>query len=212
MTEKDENEQTAVDQETKEEPKKEASAESGTAQDDGLDAILKEFDERKAASSPQVAETKSEPTKPITDISSVDVTALATLEAQVKQLADQRQRDELEKLFDRMTDGVQADSVDAESFLNAMARRDPRLNEAYKNRKDNPKAWGKVETTLKQEFTKRFGKKVDKQATESRDAVAAAVRSASTAAPAQDLTDKDISKMSKEDFDALQRQYGVIPV
>lgn len=203
-------EQTAVAEDTKEAPKQEAPAESGAAQEDGLDELLKEFDERREAAS-QTTEKPAGTTEPKAS-EQIDVAALAALEKRLNDTEARESRRELERLFDRFTTGVQADSLDAEAFLNAKALRDPRINQAYLNRGNNPKAWDKVEGALRQEFQKRFGKAVDKQVTESRDAVASAVRSASTAAPQKDLTDKDILNMPQEEWLETQRKLGITPV
>jgi hypothetical protein len=48
--------------------------------------------------------------------------------------------------------------------------------------------------------------------TDSRDAVTAAVRSASTAAPQREITAETIASASKDEFDEMQRKLGVIPV
>ncbi len=211
MTDVDEkkDEQTAVVDDTKAEPTKDAAAESDTAQEDGLDELLKEFDERKEAATP---DAKSEPkSEPKTD-KQVDLDALATLEKRLNDQEAREQRRELENLFSKLTNGVQADEVDAEAFLNAKAMREPKLNQAYANRASNPKAWDKVFATLHQEFQKRHGKKVDKQVTDSKAAVASAVRSASTAAPRGELTEQEIKTASKADFDEMQRKLGVTPV
>ena len=198
-------EQTAVDQDPKEAPKEGAPAESGAAQTDDLDALLAEFDTKKAEAAPVTEPKKS-------TVDDVDVNVLAVLEQRLNDQEAREKRRELDSMFNSFTEGVQADAVDAEAFLNAMALREPRINQAYINRGSNPKGWEKVESTLKQEFQKRYGKKVDKQVTESREAVASAVRSASTAAPHKALTDKEISTMPKDDFDKLQRELGITPV
>jgi hypothetical protein len=198
-------EQTAVAEEPKVEPNEAAAAESGAAQEDGLDELLKEFDaKREAAKEPAAAPEPKTPELPIE--------VVATLEKRLNDYEAKQTRRELENLFDRFTTGVQADSLDAEAFLNAKALRDPRINQAYIQRESNPKRWDKVEAELQKEFSRRFGKKVDKQVTESRDAVASAVRSASTAAPQRDITQRDVETMSKSDFDDLSRKLGITPV
>lgn len=201
-------EQTAVADNTQEAPKEEAPAESGAAQDDGLDALLKEFDQRKEAVVPKEEPLQAEPTK----TPELSLTALAAIEQRLNQQEAREQRRELERVFNRFTDGVQADAIDAEAFLNAAALRDPRINQAYTMRATNPKTWDKIEGTLKTEFARRFGKKVDRQVTESKEAVASAVRNASTAAPNKEITDADVKSMSKDEFDDIQRKLGITPV
>lgn len=203
------NEQTAVVEETNEEPKEATPAEGDAAQGDGLDELLKEFDERREATQPREESTRASESKTEPQI---DTTALAVLEKRIQDQEARETRRELERLFDRFTSGVQADAIDAEAFLNSMALRDPRINQAYLNRANSPKAWDKVEGALRQEFQKRYGKKVDKQVTESRDAVASAVRSASTAAPRTELTDKEILDMPLDEWHNLQRKLGITPL
>jgi len=199
-----------------EEASSEASSDSGNeAQDDGpdLEAILAEFDgqnkpkdEAKAGSDPN-SEQKPKKAEP-----EIDVNAIATLEQEVKQIREDRARDQLNRIYSELTAGVQADALDAEIFVNTKASRDSRLNELYANREANPAAWSDAMKALKKEFVKRFGKQVDKNVTDSREAVATAVQSATNAAPASELSDKDISKMSKTEFDELTRKMGVTPV
>lgn len=202
-------EQTAV-AETKEAPTEATPAAEGAAQPDVLDDLLKEFDLKREAAQPQ--QQQPAPSGPMGEQQPIDVAALATIERRLAEQEARETRRELENLFGRLSDGTQADAVDAEAYCNAMALRDPRINQAWMQRTSNPRAWGKVETALRQDFTKRYGKKVDKQVTESRDAVASAVRSASTAAPQKEMTDKEIYTASKDEFDALQRKLGVTPV
>lgn len=205
--------QTAVAEGTEGAPTKETSEEGGAAQDDdGLDALLAEFEGRGAA------DPKTEPkgddrarSEPKDTPSDIDVAALAALEERLNQQEAREQRRELEKLFSRVAAGTQGDDVDAEAFLNTMALRDPRLTQAYYERNTNPKKWAGVEKALKQEFQKRYGKKVDKNVTESRDAVASAVRSAQSAAPTKEYSDKDIIDMPKDEFDSIQRKLGITP-
>lgn len=203
------NEQTAVEDANDESNETSSEDKDSTAQEgDDLDDILAEFDSKKEAKDDKggtKADNKAEQ-------SSIDANALATLESQINEINQREARRELEGIFSQLSDGVEADEVDAEAFLNTMALRDPRLNEIYASRGENPKAWNKVFGALKQDFTKRFGKKVDKRATESRDAAASAVRSASTAASDDGLTDKDVRTMSKSDFDEAQRKLGVTPI
>lgn len=211
MSEENENVQTAVDQDPKVTTTEVVTTESGTAQEDGLDAILKEFDERKASTDTGTAAAGlSSESK--TTTGPLDVAALAALEQKIGDIQKREERRQIEGVFSSLTDGVQADAIDAESFLNAMALREPKLNDIYAQRETNPKLWNRTLGTLKQEFSKRYGQKVDKQVTESRDAVASAVRSASTAAPQTDVTESQIKSMNKSDFDDLQRKLGVSPV
>lgn len=212
MTEEDKDKQTAVVDEPQVEPNEAATADSDAAQEgDGLDELLREFDERRAAQT-KPEQNQNIDTEPKGQEPQLDVAALATLERRLNEQEAREHRRELEKVFTGLTDGVQADEVDAEAYLNARALRDPRLNQAYQDRNSNPQRWNKVFGELKKDFQKRYGKKVDKQVTESREAVASAVRSASTAAPQKEFSAKEITTMSKQEWDDLQRKLGVTPV
>lgn len=206
-------EQTAVANSTNEEPKEAASAESGAAQEDGLDELLKEFDERRETIAQR---TQQEQTQAKTETTGTepppDVAALAALERRVKDQEAREYQRELNVLYGRLSDGAQADSVDVEIFLGKLARDNPLLNEVYNNRDRDPGRWNRTERALRQEVLKRFGKKVDRQVTDSKEAVASAVRSASTAAPHRELTDRDIQTMPKAEWDELQRKLGITPV
>lgn len=209
MSEEDKKtEQTAVAEETKEAPKEETSADGGAAQQVDLDDLLKEFDERKDSATSEETKAKPEAKEP----SQVDLEAIATLERRLNEQEQREQRRELERLFDQISDGTNGDAVYAEAYLNAQAIRNPKLNQAWAQRNSNPKAWDKVFGELKSGFVKFAGKRVDKQATESKEAVASAIRSASTAAPQRDITNREVETMSKSDFDELQRKMGVSPV
>ena len=209
MTEEEKNEQPAV-ADTNVASNETATEESGAAQSDGLDELLKEFDERKASHiQPEPPKPSNEPTG---DQTPIDVAALAALERRLNDQEAREHRRTLENIFENLADGAEADLVDAEGYLNARALRDPRINQAYREKDENPQRWNKVFGELKKDFVKRFGKRVDKQATESREAVASAVRSASTAAPPKDLSKQDIVEMAPADWQALQRKLGVTPV
>lgn len=70
-----------------------------------------------------------------------------------------------------------------EAWLDTRSRKEPRLAEAWVNRNRNPQAFQKVVAGLGREFSKKYGSLPDKQATEDREAVTAAVRGASNKAP-----------------------------
>lgn len=208
---KTENEQTAADNTEASQQNDDVKAEDAAQgnEEDGLDELLREFEEKKTTLKEEdktFTESKDKTEQPL------DVNALAELEKRIK---DQEQREvqrDLNTLYKNLADGTQADEVDVEIYLGKLARDNPQLNQLYWGRADNPGAWKRAEKALRQEVAKRFGKKVDKNVTESRDAVASAVRSASTAAPKGELSAKDIIDASKDDWDEMQRKAGVIPV
>jgi hypothetical protein len=206
VSDEEKTEQTAVAEEANVDPKEGAAAESGAAQKDGLDELLKEFDSR-VDEPKEVVETKSGSKDAATELA-----ALEALERRLNEQEAREQRRELEAVCSRLSEGTQGDALDAEAYLIAQAKRNPKLEQAYLKRATNPKAWDDVYGALQKDFAKRYGKKVDKQATDSKEAVASAIRSASTAAPQKDYSDKEISTMSTEEFNTLQRKMGVSPL
>jgi hypothetical protein len=205
-------ERTAVAEETEGQSKQTESEESGAAQkedEDALAKLLAEYDEQEK----QVREPKSdyEPNRNKDD--DLDVDALAKLEARIKdQEARDRQR-ELDTLLSRLTEGVEADEIDAEGFLIAASKRNPEVEKFYLERHERPKRWRDTEKALRADFEKRYGRKIDKDVTENKSALASAVRSASTAAPDQDnYNAQEVGNMTKDEFDNLQRKLGITPV
>lgn len=208
-------EQSAAAEGTNEDPKQGASEESGAAQDegDGLDALLAEFED----ASPKEADTAGKmggqsQSKPKDDTPPLDVSALAALEQRLNDQESREQRRDLENLFSNMSSGTNGDMVDAEAYLNAIAARNPSLIDVYNNRVKSPDKWAKAEKEIMRDFTKRHGKKVDKQATEGREAVTSAVRSAQSAAPTREYTDKDVENASPDEWADIQRKLGITPI
>ena len=98
-----------------------------------------------------------------------------------------------------------------EAWLDAQARSDPRLAAAWSQRHANPKQFQKVVTGLSQSFAKKYGKLPDKQATEDREAVTAAVRGASTRAPEGKAPDYS-GKSDAEFREDVRKNYGFNPI
>lgn len=101
------------------------------------------------------------------------------------------------------------DDVWIEGYLNEQARRDSRLQNAWAQRHKNPQAYQKILGSLSDQIGKKFSKVIDRQATEDREAVAAAVRGASPAAAADDKEERrKVAKMSDREFQDMKRQMG----
>lgn len=81
------------------------------------------------------------------------------------------------------------------AMLNDMAIEDERLLKAFQNRHNDPQTWNKILKSASKEIKKEFPN-VDKNATESRAAVEAAVRGSTQ--PSDDKP--DFSKMSDAEF------------
>jgi hypothetical protein len=157
-----------------------APAETSARTDDDLDRLLNEFDQGKPA--------PSEPAKPATAAPAADDQALATETVlnEAKFIRQQRFQQDMQATVKDVRGDLPSDLYDddfVQAWIDAQATKDPRLANAWVNRSADPKKFGQVKAALGKEFAKRYGRIPDKQATEDREAVTAAVRGASTKAP-----------------------------
>ncbi len=161
---------------------------------DDLDSILKEFD---TATKP-AADSKPE--------------QQPGAEADIKLLAEQvkgfvseanaiRYRQDMDKTIADIRGDLDPDFADndfVEAWLDAQARKDPRLAQAWVNRNANPKQFDKVKAELGKALKGKFSKLPDRQATDDRAAVTAAVRGASNRAP--ETKAPDLSRLTDAEF------------
>lgn len=164
---------------------------------DDLDTILKEFEERPAPS------TTAQPEKPADTPTTNDVNAAnETVLSEANFIREQRFKADMEATIKDVRGDLPADLYDddfLQSWIDTQAKKDPRLATAWVNRNTDPKKFGQVKAALGREFAKRYGKIPDQVATEDRAAVTAAVRGASTPAPAGKAP--DYASMSPSDFE-----------
>ena len=143
-----------------------------------LDTILAEFDHgTKSAPAPEP--------KPAADVPPDVVKRLAEVETK---LAEKDFKEAITPVLERIRGDIPKEVLgndEIQDLIDGRARRDPRLQQAWINRAQNPGAWNKIEKALGQELSKKFSKLPDPEATEVREAVTAAVRGASTKAPAE---------------------------
>jgi hypothetical protein len=203
MSEDDKTVQAVVD-----EPKTpaEPGVEGTGARTDGddLDKLLAEFDDGKPKPAPAA---QPEP-------KAGEATDLKAVLDEVRGLRTERQQETFRKDMDAMVKNVRGDlnpeffdDTLVESWIDAQARQDRRLLEVFANRHSNPKQFQKVVETLGRGFAKKYGKLPDKQATEDREAVTAAVRGASTKAPPEKAP--DLSRLTPAEFEAeKERLFG----
>ena len=187
-------EQAVVDQ-TEAESKSQAEG-ADSARDD-LDTFLDEFQ----------GASKEEPKS---DSEQPDVTSrLENVEAAIYQ--EQYRRD-IGGVVQAIRGELDADTFDDDlvvGYLDARAKRDPRIANAWVQRHQNPEAFNKVQKSLADEFQKRFGSQPDKAVTEDREAMAAAVRGASTATAEQEQP--DLKNLSDAEFNQLKQKMGWSP-
>lgn len=189
-----------------------APAEPGVAGNDAqtngddLDKLLAEYDEKAA---PPAATTPAQPEqKPGTD-----TTAKPATDPDVAEVKRYIFKQDMDKTVKAVRGDLSPDYFDdslVKAWIEAQAEADPRLGLAWANRHNNPKQFEKVVDTLGRNFAKRYGKLPDKQATEDREAVTDAVRSASTKAPPAQAP--NYAGMTNAEFrEAHKRDYGYYP-
>ena len=126
----------------------------------------------------------------------------------VRQFAQQYAADQTRKAINETVEGLKAaaenlkdiDNEVIEGMLQARAARDPRIAQAWALRYQRPGEWKKINKTLAKEFDQKF-RRPDKQITEDRDALRAAVRSG----PVESKPEiPDLNKMSDAEFAAFK--------
>jgi len=177
-----------------------------------LDSLLKVYDETTAAP----ATTKSEPEQQ--PGAAPDLNVLAAKMQRFESLATEAQNIQFKRDMSETVTAIRGD-LDPEVFdapliegwLDAQAKQDPRLAKAWLERHANPKQFEQVKTALAKNFAKKFSKLPDRAATEDRDAVSAAVRGASTRAPASQPA--NLGGMTDAEYRAhVKKEHGFMPL
>lgn len=173
--------------------------------DDDLDKLLAQYDETQPARTP-------EPATPATAAPAADQVKDASAEvlAAAQEVRTHRFQTDMNATIKDVRGDLPPDLYDDDfvaSWIDTQAKKDPRLANAWVNRNADPKKFGQVKAALGKEFAKRYGRIPDKQATEDREAVTAAVRGSSTKAPEGKAP--DYSKMTDAEFAAEKaRMFG----
>lgn len=189
-----------------------APAQQGAAADSArttdLDAALAEFDSATTTTSTTTSTPEQKPTTTATDPALAE--RLAVIE---RERADERFQKAISPVLQKVRGDVPSDVFDDDeliAWMDAKAKRDPRLQNAWSNRDKNPQAWDRVVDGLSRDFAKKFTPRIDERATADREAVAAAVRGASTRAPEGKAP--DFAGMSNVEFrEAHKKEYGYYP-
>jgi hypothetical protein len=173
-----------------------APAETSARTDDDLDTLLNEFDAAKpAATSTAQPEPRVE--------AAPDKVANDTVLKEAEFIRSERFKRDIGETVKEVRGDLPADLYDdqlVQAWIDSRAMSDPRLGRAWAERYENPQAFARVKTALGKEFAKKYGRFPDKQATEDRDAVTAAVRGASTRAPEGKAP--DYARMTPAEFQA----------
>ena len=176
------------------------TVDSASAQQDPLDELLASYDEA----------TKTDgvitPPKPMGDGNSNSETdrRLNLMEQKLQRYEQGETRQVVDKIVNDIKGEIVIDNDLVEGWLIKQANKDRRLDQAFNERDTNPQKWSAVETELKKKFHKVASQMIDKEATDDRNAVAAAVKGASTKVPAD--PPPDFSTMSAAEFQAAKRR------
>ena len=153
------------------------SAEGQGAQTADMDSLLNEFDTATRTATPEPQPRTVANSKP-----SVEDLA-ARLAAFERDKADS----DFQKAFEPVLRNVRGEipeqvisNAELTDLIDGKAKRDPRLQQAWLNRAQNPQAWSKIEKALQAEFAQKFRASIDEGVTADREAVAAHLRGAST--------------------------------
>lgn len=192
----------AVVDETKDQAKPDAAGTDARKADD-LDALLNEFDSTATKPAEAKPDTKADTTAKGDDPVAQRLAALEEREA------DRQFQSDIKPAIDRVRGNVPTevyDDDDVRDWMDREARKDPRLQQAWRDRHKDPAKFGKVLDGLSRKLAQKFAKAPDKNATEDREAVTAAVRGASTKAPEGkapkfgELSNSEFSKSVKENY------------
>jgi hypothetical protein len=169
-------------------------------ENDDLEALFKEYDEStKPPPIPaQQPQAETAPVAPIQD--NGDIRAYLN-------------RQDIEKTIDKVRGELDPSYFDkdfVEGWLNAQAAKNPALSGIFEGRFTNPARFERAVAGLTTAFNKKYGRMPDRAATEDREAVAAAVRGAST--KALNTKPPDFSKLSNKEFaEKVRSEWGFNP-
>ena len=141
---------------------------------DDLDTLLSQYEAQTKVAQPSPPPTTQTPNTPPLDPD------------RLKRVEERLFREDVSNAVSNIRGDLKVDPEIVESWLDAAARKDMRVANAFLQKDVNPQQWKQIEAGL----AKRFAEKVksmtyDQPVTEDRNAVAAAVRGASTKAPAE---------------------------
>ncbi len=128
----------------------------------------------------------------------------------IQQLEQKLFMDEVNQTADKIFGDIKLPHDAKIGWLDQKARQIPEAAAAFQTRHNNPRQWAKWERYLSREAESAFKSTVDSVATEDRDAVAAAVRGASTKVTAE--PPPSFGHMSNSEFRKnVREKYGFDP-
>lgn len=182
-------EDQAVAEEADDQRKADAEATGAQEQEPSLDDIFNEYDEKSGDTEQRQQKTES----------SRESSGLTPEE--IEEIRAERQRKAVDSAIRDVKGDDDWDDELVEGILHARAVRDPRISEAFMNRSRNPERWQSVAKAIRKDIAKKLSP-VDQRATDDHEAVAAAVRGASTKAPEEEAP--DFSGMTDSEFERMK--------
>lgn len=177
-------------------------AEGADAQD--LESLLNEYSE-----TGKTEEVKEEPAK-ITSTNDLK-SELAKISSIERMLNDEREtqartaaKTEIDKTVKSIKGDLNIPDEHIEAFLNVKSRNNPLLEKAYLAKHQNPDQWNAIETKLRAELQGFMEGLINKDATETREAITSSVLNAKSTIP--DPGSVNLSKMSDIEFEAYKKQ------
>jgi hypothetical protein len=166
---------------------------------DDLESALAEYEANSGTS------TEQKPT--VTTDPKVD-----RIERLERSLADREYRDDMRGVITTVRGDFAPDTFSDEFmdlWVNAEAKKDPRVANAWVKRHDDPKGFERVSNGLKRKFAEQFAhaRKQDETATADREAVANFVRGSNRSAP--EKTAPNLSKMTDAELQAYKDSLGM---
>lgn len=195
----DKTRQTVVD-ETKTSAQPEAKVDGARNDGDDLDTLLAQFNQETTKPTPVSPPVEQQQTKPA-----------PAQDPNLARVLHRIERDDISSLVKEVKGDLDHDDEMVEAWIDTRARKDVRLQRAWLERDVNPQAFQRIAKELGREFAKRNSRKIDPQATEDREAVAAAVRGASSNR-APESAPPNYGKMTSIDYrKSVMEQFGFDP-
>lgn len=184
-------EQTVVETEAVAEP----TVEDNSAPD--LEALLSEYEQETQV------EQQAQPSEPQTPDPDRLNQVYSYVEQQQRQAMERETNEAIANSVKTIKDGMEMHLPDnvIEGYLEQMARKDSRIANAFLQRDKNPQGWNNVLKGVQRAIVNDFNSLPDPKVNEDRQAVAAAVRSASTKQQqTDDFDEKKVRGMSANDL------------
>lgn len=169
---------------------------------DDLDKLLAEFDQETArgpaAPQPEPQQTQ----QPVAPIS----------EDRLRRIEDRIFKDDLDATIKNIVGDLKIPERFSKGWIDQVARENPKVANAFVNRANDPASWNRIEKALSKEMAKDFKAltPIDEPSTVDHNAVAAAVRGASTNVPTSQ--EPKLGSMSaREGRNHVKEKYGFDP-